>query len=466
MFKQFLLLSVLILAPFVSSADNNATFIGISDIHFNPYFGCPPTHCALLKKLEASPVEKWSAIFLHQTKKTYSPYGTDTNYYLLEMALQKAQRVLNATTPKPKFILLNGDFLAHYFKKSYFNYNPHKTQRDYQRFVSKVFSFLTQRLVATFPHTPMYPSIGNNDSFHDDYYVEPDGQFYKTLTNQQYWGKLFLNKNNRKQFKETFPIGGYYQITPPGEPNHRIIVLNSLLFSPHVSGNQQKIQPAAFKELHWLAKQLANAKTEHHKVWLMYHISTGMDTYNSIHSKNLVSFLSTNTKRNYNQALLKIIQQYAANITLLVTSHDHKDIFHLINNTINTFIPSISPQLHNNPGFRLYSYQVSNGAYDFWLQNYDTYYLPLNNKTPIWQFEYNFKQAYKNVPGNKNSPSRLLTIMQAVAADKSFSQFARLYQRYYTLQGQPNITAKNWKYYRCAIVTSELDRYRSCINQH
>src|SRR5258706_16010342 len=68
------------------------TFLTLSDFHFDPFISCHnAVPCPLIQKLNASPYEKWPAIFKAYSKDA-PQYRQDSNYTLLTSALIAAKK--------------------------------------------------------------------------------------------------------------------------------------------------------------------------------------------------------------------------------------------------------------------------------------------------------------------------------------------------------------------------------------
>ena len=89
-----------------------------SDIHFNPF--ADPTLAADLAK---APVHKWEAILSRTSPTAYSPYGQDTNWWLLRSALDAMRKA----EPNPTLVMVTGDLLAHGFPEKYAKPSPTPT---------------------------------------------------------------------------------------------------------------------------------------------------------------------------------------------------------------------------------------------------------------------------------------------------------------------------------------------------
>src|SRR5271165_909698 len=112
--RTFLLASFLALGSLFASATPpqpaTKTFLIASDLHFNPM-----ADAKLVDELNAAPPAKWEAILDRSTSTAFSQYGQDTNWWLLRSALN----AMRTTLPRPAFILVTGDMLAHRFPTTF-----------------------------------------------------------------------------------------------------------------------------------------------------------------------------------------------------------------------------------------------------------------------------------------------------------------------------------------------------------
>ena len=87
-------------------------------------------------------------------------------------ALDEARRLL----PRPDFVLYAGDYLVHGFEAKFEAYDGGGPDA-FARFVIKTMTFVSQQLQATFPETPVYGTLGNDDAICGNYRVAPGGRF-------------------------------------------------------------------------------------------------------------------------------------------------------------------------------------------------------------------------------------------------------------------------------------------------
>src|SRR5262249_54916545 len=95
----------------------------------------------------------WTTIFESSQVSGYGEYGKDSNYNLVVSALKHAA----LAAPEADFILLAGDWLAHGFSDSYYQYAGSRDPRGLYEFIDKTITFLTQlhsRTVSAHPDLP------------------------------------------------------------------------------------------------------------------------------------------------------------------------------------------------------------------------------------------------------------------------------------------------------------------------
>jgi hypothetical protein len=348
------MLCFLLLTTATTLAANNTQtkqFLSLADIHFDPFLSCKAKPCPLIQKLCEAPADQWSAIFSQLNSSSFE-YGKDSNYFLLESSLAAAKTA--ALKAHAAFVLVIGDFLAHDFNGKYKKYAHDKTKTGYIAFVKKTLQFLTLELQHNFPQTDVYLAVGNNDSYEEDYVVEPQGSFFKDL------GKLEASLIKEPKIKtvllKQLSRDGYYALSVPETPQLRLIVLNSVLFSTKAKG--PGLDQAAAEELAWLEQELQLATHKKQQVLIAMHIPTSFDIYKFHYSPFKINFWKTS----YSQQFLAEIQRAAGSIMAVLPAHIHIDNFQIlvIGNKAIPFsgTPSISPIFGNHPAFKVYSYAL------------------------------------------------------------------------------------------------------------
>lgn len=344
-------------------------FFVISDVHldiayepdYNSSYYC---HSVLIQGQTSVPVKT-------QNIQTLTRPFCDSSYNVVNSALAKMQDI----DSDPDFILITGDFIAHYTSSILApggSYSPSYAQA----LVQETFQQVTNLLIKYFPNTLMIPLIGNNDGYED--YDMPTGleklDFLEFL--YSVWQPLMKN------MPRTFFTDGYY--AAGSDDKYNIIVLNSNFFSinynsPGIQGNSQMV---------WLKGQLA----QNRNIFLIMHIPPSLTLY----SGGNLSWYDY-----YSSIVIDLITEYSSNITAILAGHYHIGSFQLIGQVPIAIHPSISPYFGNNPGFRYY---YSNFT-DFVQYNLDGY-----NVTGVWEnysfssmfgYELNFVQLYEDLDSGK-----------------------------------------------------------------
>jgi sphingomyelin phosphodiesterase acid-like 3 len=425
--------------------------LSLADLHFDPFYD--PT---LFSALARSAPAEWPRIFESSQITGYGQYGKDSNYNLFVSALRYAA----LAAPKAELILLAGDWLAHGFAETYYEFAGNHDPRGLYEFIDKTIAFVTQRIREQFPHTAIYPALGNEDSYCGDYQLQPGGEFLRRTADT--WKVLFDNGNNERAFMQTFPTGGYYALSASGTPKHRVVVLNTVFFSASYRNQcgDPKDDPAG-DEIRWLAAQLQDAAAKKEKVWLLYHIPPGIDAFSTAEAtvgNPVVSFWQAG----YLESFLTLLDQYRDTIAFTLAGHTHTDEFRLAadggtaRSPFLVVTPAVSPIFGNNPGLQVLSYDRRT----FSVLDYTTYQLDLGAAGPSrhWKEEYRFSRAYRLFPV---TGSTLETLFRSLEKDV---QTRTSYTRYYNVSNtaSPAITEETWPVYWCAIGHLTVAAFEAC----
>lgn len=129
----------------VAADPSGGQFLAISDLHFDPM-----ADPELVNQLATAPPADWPAFLAKSKMSGTSNFGQDSNWPLLHSALERMRAVL----PKPAFLLLPGDFLAHSYQKRFGVVASDHSEAAYRAFVVKSMQFLAEQLQTEFPdHT-------------------------------------------------------------------------------------------------------------------------------------------------------------------------------------------------------------------------------------------------------------------------------------------------------------------------
>src|SRR5271165_7001041 len=409
---KFLCLMALLVALIASAAAAQPArgvknkLLLVSDIHFNPM-----ADATLVSSLEAADPIQWESILQRTSPGSFSPYGQDTNWWLLQSALDQMRKTL----PHPAFVMVTGDLLAHEFPKTFLNAAHDTDPEHYRTFVLKTVEFLTLEFRKRFPGAKILVTPGNNDEDCGDYSIQAGGTF---LSDTAEMARDLAGANG--SFVGDWKALGSYNMPHPTIPGVRILSLNSIFFSNNYhatnfsKGCAVVASTAASDLLQWLHSNLAAAQQANQKVWLMFHIPPGIDGYATTH--NHPAQPATNVPSAANSCADSIVPMWVPTWTaqfdaLLDSYHDtviasfaghtHTDDFRLVNTAgvgVNkAFVlidPPISPVYDQNPAFQVVTFR-SDGA----LADQATYYLTNLKQASSkvrgrWKKEYTFTREW------------------------------------------------------------------------
>ena len=377
-------------------------FLIASDIHFNP-FADP----ALVAELASAPVRKWEGILNRSQPTAYSPYGQDTNWWLLRSAFDAMRR----TDPDPALIMITGDLLAHGFPQAWAKATHDTKPEHYRAFVAKTVSFVTAELRLRYNKSQILLTPGNNDNECGDYDIEAGGPF---LSDSARPARGLARSYGR--FAADWKSLGSYTLRPRAVPGVRIISVNSVFFSNRYQAANfadscaAVDSKAATQTFAWLESTLARAEQNREKVWLMFHIPPGIDGYATMmkyrslskagSSHDLCSDAIVPMWKPYWTGLFDhLVADHQNTITAMFAGHDHTDDFRVIQGNGNHALfvlidPPISPIYGQNPAFRVVTF--ANGGQ---LMDQSTYYLTnllaAQSGVPgVWSKEYSFVEKW------------------------------------------------------------------------
>ena len=440
--------------------------LSVSDIHFGA------ANPALYDTLLVLPVTQWEAWLKTQPSENapivISPAQNnwqDTNYWLLSSALDAMQ----ARCPRPDFIVITGDLLAH-------NLTGAPATPSQLALMRSIYQFLELQLLRRFPASVVLPGLGNNDTDMGD--DNPPSPRFREMFAQVWAPRVYPgNEVEQQQFIADFTPRGYYSYALPGAPGRRLLMLNSVLFLNHGTFAPARAQ-AASQELGWLQQQLGTAQPTD-RLWLGMHVPHGINTYRS--AQQCAGCLQgapagapgcstpmwePGPARTYRATI-------AAHRNLIkagLAGHTHMDEFRLLTDSLGAALsflhvtPSVSPYFQNNSGFQVLDYEPTSLA----LRNVHTYYLNLNPspKLSAWTEEYAFAQTYHATGLDLPNLQQVWNSLGAfgTAQQKSYATF-------FTASalppaGNPSPTsAADWPYYWCTIGQTTGPDYCQCLAQ-
>ncbi|HEV3075388.1 MAG TPA: metallophosphoesterase [Thermoanaerobaculia bacterium] len=429
-------------SPVPPQGHGGGTFVVLSDFHFDPFYDP-----ALVSDLVRADAADWRRLFERSTVASLGAYGADTPYPLLASTLKAAAE----EAPDPDFVLLTGDFLAHGFSEKFAQQVPGAGSGAYPQFVAKTMAFVTAMIRGAFPRAPIVPALGNNDSDCGDYELQPGGPFLSGLA--KLWKPLLGRVSG--SFEQTFPSGGFYSMPHPTVPKLALVVLNTDFFSSSYQDTCAKGVNLAAEELTWLERTLETASRSGQRVWLMYHIPPGIDTYATLQKGSCpvtpVSLWSTDDLTRFRQ----ILARFPGLVKVSFAAHTHRDEFRLPPGGGYVHVaPAVSPVYYDNPAFAVFSYARASGD----VADFKTYELDLDPKRgggTKWTLEYDFQQAYGRPAVDA---STLREVLRGIHDDPAVRE------RYLTLYpvsaGQPDLP--HWLAYWCAARVFTPEEFTAC----
>lgn len=467
--KKFFLWFVLLVS--LTSSGGAGEFLVLSDIHLNVFDNLRRDQ---FQHLSDSSAEDWPSV-LKTIKSPISRSGSDSNYGLLISALDAAK----AKTPAPSFILYPGDLLAHDWQKKYdqFAARPsHENPAAYRDFTRKTLTLIANELHDRYPDTPIYLTLGNDDSFCQDYWIQPRGEFLATLFD--IWKPLFCNTKQVPEIKGSFTSLGCYALDLPHSSIDKLLVVNSVFwsasyccsyFAPGAKNccdcvNQGR-QPGQ-EQFAWLKQELSRAKEEGRRVWLLMHVPPGLDSYAEEKASGR-SRTATLWTDEFAAQYQQLMNDYADTTFVSFAGHTHMDDFRIDRSKgkpilLHKIVPGISPIFGNNPAFQTFQFDDTTGL----LKNWKTFFLNPTDSTNAgsvkqWTLEYEARTAYQIDRVDENTMTRVFLDM---IDDPDGSQ-ADHYRRYYAASAEP-IDRKDFLIYSCAVLNLTFEAYHDSLTKH
>ncbi len=465
------ILAILAILVFLASTDRshaapaNAQFLIVSDIHFNP-FADP----SLVSNLASAPANEWEPILNRSQATSFSPYGQDTNWPLLQSAVD----AVRTTEPHPALLMITGDLLAHGFSRAYANATHDTDPGHYRAFVLKTVTFIAFELRRRFPKTQILLTPGNNDDECGDYQIQADGPF---LNDTAALARGLAHGSS--SFLPAWKGLGSYAVRPRNIRGVRILSVNSVFFSNRyqaanfAAGCAPVDSTAASRTFTWLEAALSQARQAHENVWIMLHIPPGIDGFSSmmqyrrLGAGGAVADLCSKAivpmwKPEWTARFEGILHDYQSTVTATFAGHDHTDDFRVLraNEPGEAFVlidPPVSPIYGQNPAFRVVSFTK-----DGRLANQSTYYL--TNLTSAdgavpgnWMREYSFAEEWQS---KELDSASLKSVYDRVRSDAAVR--ARWLSILNVSSAHDSVPAQGVGNLDCAIEALDPATYKNC----
>jgi sphingomyelin phosphodiesterase acid-like 3 len=434
----------------------------LSDLHFDPFYDP-----AKFSELRRDPIAQWPAILskpdsaarvsaFSELQRACGVRGTDSPWPLVLASLREAKR----TRPSPLFVTVSGDLLAHGFNCKFQRLAPSAVPAEDSAFAAKTVAFLTQQLHNVYPATPVYLTLGNNDSGCADYFETPGSAFLRSAA-RSFAANIPDPEARASLAASVTPLGDYSVMLPGAMHNTRLIVLQNIFESLLYRGcnNEANGAPAA-EQIAWLRKQLTDARDNGQLVWVMAHIPPGIDVYTTYHRYLFAPGQACTVKQPQmflsNGELGATIAEFGDVIRLAIFAHTHMDEIKLLHGADGNaapakLVPSVSPINGNDPSFMVAQVSPETAT----IKDYEVY-SATNAQGATWNREYRYSDVYHLPDFSAKSVEQLTS--ELVADKNGEGETSRVYERYF-LSGGGTFAAlglqRLWPSYSCSL--RELD---------
>jgi hypothetical protein len=434
-----------------AGSDTRAVLVA-SDFHFDP-----TADPKIVPMLSQQPVSAWSQLLAPSATASVPGQGKDSNWALLSSAID----AMKIAAPAPDVILLPGDFLAHHLQEKFFASIGRTDPGAYADFATKTFEFIVQTLHSRFPDAVIAPVLGNNDSLCGDYGAQQDGPIFGATTGQVV--ALSKNRLDPDQIKQWSALGAY-RMTLDGPL--RILAFDDDFVSTHYTNPCGEDDPGTHL-LDWLATELQQAEAAKSKVWLLYHIPSGIDAFATLRQTGSSPEPSCPTpepmwRPDYEARFEALTARYHDTIVASFAGHTHMDEFRLTKSngqivglTLQT--PAISPIFGQNPAFRIVTAGKDGALVDTKIEYLANLADAQQGAVPLWKAEYDFAEAWKLPDVDPTSLDKLDKQIDEDPAVRS-----RWEQFYGVSRAKAQITAENFRAYYCSIDNGTAEPYSKC----
>ena len=446
-------------------AEPTVPAVMVSDIHFEPFFD--PSKAV---RLADAPVSAWKSILsgpvsadrearFAALQKSCPVRGQDSSYPLFDASL----RAMHRDGVGAKFVTVSGDLIAHSFQCKFGAVFPQAAAGAYRAFVEKTIDFVIDSLDEAVPGVPVYVALGNNDSDCGDYQLDAHSEFLSAVGEEV--AKSFPEAE-RKGIAESYAAGGYFSARLPAG-NARMLVLDDQFMGAKYTTCGGKPDPtAAEAQLDWLQKQLAEARQNKEKVWVMAHIPPGVDAHATAlkmdatcGGKGPKLFLAS-------EKIADVLTANSDVIALAVFAHTHMDELRILKpengatgggEVAVKLVASVSPINGNLPSITLGRVSASTAT----LMDYKV--MVASNATGVdttWREEYDWDKTYHAAEFSAASVSKLV---DGFAADgDAKTDASQAYIRDFIAGKDSPLLGLVWPLYACGLGHDSAQAFKAC----
>ncbi len=324
----------------------------ISDMHLSPFLSS-----AVATQLWQVDVAEWDSFFAAATNGYFTADATTkavTTPRLLDSALTNAW----AACPNPDAVILPGDF-PYYDLTNFYRHITGDTSADHGRaLLLKTVDYVLLKVRQYFPATPIYFSLGNNDTYLTDYDITEGDAFFTDTAPLFHAGLSNAPGYDYAAFVATYTNQGLYRV-PFGRGE--IISLETTF----LSANYLRGTAGASNQLVYLETQLAACAAAGRPAWILAHIPPGVDAYDtwSHWRTGQTEYAATDWTPGFPRRFMEILATYSGTVASVFSGHSHTRYWYLANDPATSNVTAVIHVANgilynhgNNPGFTVVTY--------------------------------------------------------------------------------------------------------------
>lgn len=467
----------------------------LADPHFDPF-----RDVSKVPRLAAAPVDQWSAILAEPAApgdaKAFRDLQTACNENSVDAANDLMLSAFDAAAQKtaqggPAFVMLAGDLLVHRFDCRYEKLLGHPaaapgtkyddaeahpsagTATGVMLFAQKTVGYIALQLHASFPHTPVYIALGNNDSGCGDYQLDEEDRLLSGSSDAVASGWVGAPAAEVKAARTDYErLGSYTLPLPAGFAKGRVLVLDDLYLSSRYNNCKGKPGGTAAADLiAWVDKQLTDGEKRGEFVWVLTHIPPGINTYatnvngiNVCAGKPPVTFLQST-------ALSAVLAKHASIVRVMIAGHTHVDEMAVFGTDEShgkgSFpvkgVPSVSTVSGNPPSFVIAALDTHTGALmDYTLHQASSAVALTPASSLTWRTAYDFRTTYTEPSFTAATVADL--VRRFAAGAPADDQAIATYQNYFAGHGLRRLALQAvWNQYTCHMQHDDPAAFTGCV---
>jgi sphingomyelin phosphodiesterase acid-like 3 len=444
--------------------DHTVGAVMVSDIHFEPFFDP-----AKAVSLAGAPLSAWKGILAGPASadrearflalgKSCPVRGEDTSYPLFDASLGAIRR----DGAGARFVTVSGDLISHSFQCKFGAVFPQAAPGAYRAFVEKTIDFVIDQLDEAVPGVPVYVALGNNDSDCGDYQLTAHSEFLASVGEQV---ARSFPEAERKGIEESYAAGGYFSARLPVGNARMLVVDDQFMGAKYTTCGGKPDPTAAEAQLDWLEKQLAEARENKEKVWVMAHIPPGVDVHatalkmdETCGAKGPKMFLAS-------EKIADVLTENSDVVALAVFAHTHMDELRVLKpengatggEVAMKMVASVSPINGNMPSITVARVGASSAA----LVDYKL--IVASNASGVdttWHEEYDWGKTYHAA---EFSAANLSTLVAGFAADgDARTEASQAYIRDFIAGKNSALLALVWPLYTCGMGHDSPQAFKTC----